>query len=144
MAKLSKTETAKCINVSRATLYRYIREGRITVDPDGTIDTAELLRAGFHLHSSDVSSDVSMTHNETDIEAEKIRLTERLFATERERDRLVQQLQDATQEKARLLDLLTSQQRLLEAGQKPSLSAGWQSWWARLWRRGQPKSAGIQ
>jgi hypothetical protein len=125
MAKLSKIETAKCINVSRATLYRYIREGRITVDPDGTIDTAELLRAGFHLHTNGVS----MTHAETDTEAENIRLTERLMAAERERDRLVQQLHDATQEKARLLDLLTSQQRLLEAGQKKSL-------WAKLWRRG--------
>jgi hypothetical protein len=124
VAKLSKIETAKCINVSRATLYRYIREGRITVDPDGTIDTSELLRAGFHLHTDGVS----LTHDETDIEAENIRLTERLIATERERDRLVQQLQDASQEKAQLIDLLKSQQRLLEAGQKPS-------WWSRLWGR---------
>jgi hypothetical protein len=130
MAKLSKAGAARCIGVTRATLYRYINQGRISVDPEGNIDTAELLRAGFQLYTDGVSGDVSARHDETPAETvELARLTERLSAVERERDLLRQDLADAKQEKAKLLDLLTSQQRLLEAGQKPS-------WWARLWRRG--------
>jgi hypothetical protein len=83
MAKLSKAGAAKCIGVTRATLYRYIQQGRISVDPDGTIDTAELLRAGFELYTDGVSRDVSAIHNETpDETVERARLTERIHAIE--------------------------------------------------------------
>jgi AcrR family transcriptional regulator len=51
MAKLSKVDAAKAAGVSRQTLYTYIKDGRLSVDPDGLIDTAELLRAGFTLHT---------------------------------------------------------------------------------------------
>src|SRR5262245_32943472 len=50
MAKLSKVDAAKAAGVSRQTLYTYIKDGRISVDGDGLVDTAELLRAGFTLH----------------------------------------------------------------------------------------------
>ena len=50
MAKLSKVDAAKAAGVSRQTLYTYLKDGRISVDADGLIDTAELLRAGFALH----------------------------------------------------------------------------------------------
>ena len=130
MAKLSKAGAARCIGVTRATLYRYINQGRISVDPEGTIDTSELLRAGFELYTDGVSGDVSDIHDETVAETvELARLTERISAVERERDLLRQELMDAKQEKAQLIDLLKSQQRLLEVGQKTS-------WWAKWWRRG--------
>src|SRR5262245_56502402 len=51
MAKLSKVDAAKAAGVSRQTLYTYIKDGRLSVDADGLIDTAELLRAGFTLHT---------------------------------------------------------------------------------------------
>jgi hypothetical protein len=51
MAKLSKVDAAKAAGVSRQTLYTYIKDGRLSVDADGLIDTAELLRAGFALHT---------------------------------------------------------------------------------------------
>ena len=50
MAKLSKVDAAKATGVSRQTLYTYLKDGRISADADGLIDTAELLRAGFTLH----------------------------------------------------------------------------------------------
>ena len=50
MAKLSKVDAAKAAGVSRQTLYTYIKDHRLSVDADGLIDTAELLRAGFTLH----------------------------------------------------------------------------------------------
>jgi hypothetical protein len=51
MAKLSKVDAAKAAGVSRQTLYTYIKDGRLSVDADGLIDTAELLRAGFALRT---------------------------------------------------------------------------------------------
>jgi hypothetical protein len=55
MAKLSKVDAAKAAGVSRQTLYTYIRDGRVSVDADGLVDTAELLRAGFTLHTGQSS-----------------------------------------------------------------------------------------
>ncbi len=54
MALLNKTQAAKAINVSRQTLYQYIRQSRISANADGMIDTAELLRAGFELRQPDM------------------------------------------------------------------------------------------
>jgi len=51
MAKLSKVDAAKAAGVSRQTLYTYINDSRLSVDADGLIDTAELLRAGFTLRT---------------------------------------------------------------------------------------------
>jgi AcrR family transcriptional regulator len=51
MAKLSKVDAAKAAGVSRQTLYTYIKDSRLSVDADGLIDTAELLRAGFTLRT---------------------------------------------------------------------------------------------
>src|SRR5262245_4628042 len=51
MAKLSKVDAAKATGVSRQTLYTYLKDGRLSADADGLIDTAELLRAGFTLHT---------------------------------------------------------------------------------------------
>ena len=51
MAKLSKVDAAKAAGVSRQTLYTSLKDGRLSADADGLIDTAELLRAGFTLHT---------------------------------------------------------------------------------------------
>jgi hypothetical protein len=45
--KFSVDQAAQAIAVTRGTLQGYIRSGRINVNPDGTIDAAALLRAGF-------------------------------------------------------------------------------------------------
>jgi DNA-binding XRE family transcriptional regulator len=41
MAKLSKVDAAKAAGVSRQTLYTYLKDGRLSADADGLIDTAE-------------------------------------------------------------------------------------------------------
>ena len=63
MAKLSKLDAAKAAGVSRQTLYTYLKDGRLSADADGLIDTAELLRAGFTLHTGQSSGrpDLDMT-----------------------------------------------------------------------------------
>jgi excisionase family DNA binding protein len=45
MAKLTKAEAARQMGISRTTLYKLIHAGTLSVHPDGTIDTAELVRA---------------------------------------------------------------------------------------------------
>jgi len=44
MAKLTKTQAARQLNISRTTLYKLIDEGKLSATPDGLIDTAELVR----------------------------------------------------------------------------------------------------
>jgi hypothetical protein len=53
MARLYITDAAKVTGVSRVTLFRHIKAGKLTRHPDGTIDTAELQRAGFTLQPID-------------------------------------------------------------------------------------------
>jgi hypothetical protein len=45
MARLTKAEAARQMGISRTTLYKLIHAGTLSVHPDGTIDTAELVRA---------------------------------------------------------------------------------------------------
>jgi hypothetical protein len=55
MARLTITDAARVTGVSRMLLYRYIKAGKLSRTPDGMIDTAELLRAGLLLQTSDTS-----------------------------------------------------------------------------------------
>jgi hypothetical protein len=52
MAKLTISDAARVAGVARSTLYRAIKQGRLSVDSDGRIDTAELLRTGYTLQRS--------------------------------------------------------------------------------------------
>ena len=49
MAKLTISDAARVADVARSTLYRTIQTSRLRTDPDGHVDTAELLRAGYTL-----------------------------------------------------------------------------------------------
>lgn len=110
MAKLSPSDAAVTIGVSRQTIYRYIKQGKISRDPDGRIDTAELLRAGFNLQQVDV------TLEEQKLQGVTAHLDELVTELRHERNTLTRELEASREEKAQLLNLLTSQQRLLEAG----------------------------
>src|SRR6266446_849421 len=65
MAKLTISDAARVIGVSRMLLYRYIKVGKLSRTPDGLIDTAELLRVGLVLQTSDVTTPVTMLHDVT-------------------------------------------------------------------------------
>ena len=110
MAKLSPSNAAVTIGVSRQTIYRYIKQGKISRDPDGRIDTAELLRAGFNLQQVDV------TLEEQKLQGATAHLDELVTELRHERNTLTSELEASREEKVQLLNLLTSQQRLLEAG----------------------------
>src|SRR5215831_5227338 len=65
MALLTVTDAARVTGVSRMLLYRYIKAGKLSRTPGGLIDTAELLRAGLLLQTSDVTSPVTPLHDVT-------------------------------------------------------------------------------
>ena len=117
MPILNVTEAAKATNRSRATLYRHINKGDLSVrqQPDGTkgIDTSELMRV-FGPLQQDTSQTRKTAHHETD--PNTALLQSRIEALERENELLRRELADAKNEKGRLLGLL--EQRLLASAQK--------------------------
>jgi hypothetical protein len=50
--KLSPEDAARAIGVTPGTLRGYVRSGRVQANPDGTINTGELRRAGFIIQHS--------------------------------------------------------------------------------------------
>ena len=65
MATLTITDAARVTGVSRMLLYRYIKSGKLSRTPEGLLDTAELLRAGLLLQTSDVTTGVTPLHDVT-------------------------------------------------------------------------------
>ena len=52
MAKLTISDAARACRVARSTLQRAINAGRLSLDAEHLIDTAELMRAGYTLHAA--------------------------------------------------------------------------------------------
>jgi transcriptional antiterminator len=100
IARLSKSDTAKRLGVTRKTLYRHIAQGRIIVESDGMIDTTELLARGYTLNGDREGQGNKSIQVDTEPYE---RLIEVLTS---ERDRLRRDLDIATQEKAILLDMI--------------------------------------
>jgi hypothetical protein len=128
MARLTLTEASRITGAARSTLYRAISEGRLTREPDGTIDTVELLRAGFSLQneaSQETLRDDSSLHDATPPrqpeDAPAILYLERLVATlERELEAAKIREAKLLEREAELLGLLRAQQgaqqRVLQEG----------------------------
>ncbi len=64
MTTYALTQSARLTGASPSTLYRAIRDGHITRDSDGKIDTTELLRAGFTLQP-DTGDTSQVIHEDT-------------------------------------------------------------------------------
>lgn len=145
MAKLTVSDAARVTGASRMLLYRYIKTGKLSRTSDGFLDTAELLRAGLLLQSSDVTIPVTPLHDVTmarDIRVTPVTtpvtsgvtppvtsdVTGPLPAEIRTLERLVDVLQrelDAAREhETTLLQMLSQMQqqnqRLLEAATRPA------------------------
>ena len=114
MTILTMTQAAQKAGISRSTLYRAIRTGRISVVslPTGKrgIDTAELIRAFGPLQPKTVQREQSGTPSDIAV------LRERCASLQREVEWLRTDLADAKDERNRLLGLLET--RLLQPPQK--------------------------
>src|SRR5262249_19726970 len=125
MAKLTITDAARVTGVSRVTLHRYIKAGKLSRSADGTIDTAELLRIGLVLHPDTVLPPVSLQRDVTPPDTPPVTppdlatLQQLLTVLQRELDAahareaaareretlLLQMLQQVQQQNQRLLDM---------------------------------------
>jgi hypothetical protein len=125
MAQLSITDAARVTGVSRVTLHRYIKAGKLSRSADGTIDTAELLRIGLVLQSDTVLHPVSLQRNVTPQETSPVTspdpatLQQLITVLQRELDAahtreeaarerealLLQMVQQLQQQNQRLLDM---------------------------------------
>jgi hypothetical protein len=130
MARLTIAEAARVAGVARSTLYRAIRDGRLSRDPDGVIDTSELLRAGFTLQNATPHAtlyDDSALHDATRdmnaIPAPSLLHLERLIAT------LERELDAARAREAELLTLLKT------LSLPPARINPWQRFREWFWRR---------
>ena len=52
MAKLTVSEAARACNVARTTIHRAVKTGRLSLDAEYRVDTAELLRVGYQLDAT--------------------------------------------------------------------------------------------
>jgi hypothetical protein len=144
MAKLTISEAARVAGVARSTLHRAIQKGRMSLDPDGRLDTAELLRCGYTLQGvapqeRNISlqratpqapvaqrvlisaSDLALQalQRERDLLQQQLDATRDLLQSERaaalERERIAQERERATQEReAFLLQMLQAAQQRVD------------------------------
>src|SRR5215831_1840081 len=124
VAKLTITDAARVTGVSRVTLHRYIKAGKLSRSTYGTIDTAELLCIGLVLQPDTVLQSYSLQHDVTPSETPPVTapdlatlqqlitvLQRELSAAHvreeaaREREALLLQLQQVQQQNQRLLDM---------------------------------------
>ena len=114
MTILTMTQAARKAGISRSTLYRAIRTGRISVVslPTGRrgIDVAELIRVFGPLQSNTVQKKQGGTSSDVAV------LRERCTSLQQEVEWLRADLADAKNERNRLLGLLET--RLLQPSQK--------------------------
>jgi len=138
MARISVAEAVRQFDVSRSTILRRIKNGRLTRHPDGMLDTVDLMLF-FKFRSpdnntdtpSDISPDTSTdtVRHTPDIPTDAPHLQQVI-------DVLQQELDTARQEKERLMMLLAQEQqniqRLLTAG-TPAPRKGFRDkmrqWW---------------
>ena len=124
MAQLTISDAARVTGVSRVTLHRYIKAGKLSRTPDGLIDTAELLRIGLVLHPDTLQQPVTVQRPATPLATPTVTpdtpTLERLIEVlQRELDDARAREQAAREREAMLLQMLQQvqqqNQRLLEA-----------------------------
>src|SRR5262245_24241545 len=132
MARLTITDAARVTGVSRVTLHRYIKAGKLSRSADGTVDTAELLRIGLVLHPDTVLQPVNLQRDVTPHETPSVTspdsatLQQLITVLQRELDAAHTREEAAREREATLLQMLQQlqqqNQRLLDMPRTPPSS----------------------
>lgn len=93
MSRINISQASKKFNVSRNTLYKYIKSGKLTKDGEGLVDTVDLIR----LFSSHVTSQQQSTQSDATDEHEIVQYQHREQLLQKQVEQL--QLQVASLEK---------------------------------------------
>ncbi len=96
-------------NISRNTLYKHIKQGKITKDADGKLDTSDLVRLyGTHVNGQQESTivDTNISAQFEQLRQENQQLKQLLAVNEMLVNQLQQQIQDLKQDKENLFNQL--------------------------------------
>ena len=106
MAKLNITQASKNFGISRNTLYKKVRQGLLTQDSDGCLDTNDLIRVIGSQGKVNASSDTINTENvnsvNRELQHEIEQLKQLLAMKEILINQLQQQISDLRQDKEQL------------------------------------------
>lgn len=115
MARISINKASLDFNISRNTLYKHIKQGKITKDADGKLDTSDLVRLyGTHVNGQQESTtvDTNISAQIEQLKQENQQLKQLLAVNEMLVNQLQQQIHDLKQDKQHLFNQL--EQKLLE------------------------------
>ena len=126
MAIVSKSKAAKLAGVSRPTMYRYIKNGKVSVtkNKDGSegVDTSELMRVFGELKDDSVKSDTSASRNALPRVTVNIELLEyKIEQLEKQLKASEAREQDIKTQNAKLLGLVETQTLAIEHIKAPSI-----------------------
>ena len=115
MARISINKASLDFNISRNTLYKHIKQGKLTKDADGKLDTSDLIRSyGTHVNGQQESTtvDTNISAQIEQLKQENQQLKQLLAVNEMLVNQLQQQIHDLKQDKQHLFNQL--EQKLLE------------------------------
>ena len=115
MARVSINKASLDFNISRNTLYKHIKQGKLTKDADGKLDTSDLVRLyGTHVNGQQDSTtvDTNISTQFEQLKQENQQLKQLLAVNEMLVNQLQQQIHDLKQDKQHLFNQL--EQKLLE------------------------------
>lgn len=118
MARISINKASQDFHVSRNTLYKHIKQGKITKDAEGKLDTSDLIRLyGTHVSSQQESTTVNSLKSDDSVQLEQLKfdneqLRQHLAINETRINELKQQLEYMKQNELWLKQQLD--QKLLE------------------------------
>ena len=115
MARVSINKASLDFNISRNTLYKHIKQGKITKDGDGKLDTNDLIRLyGTHVNGQQESTtvDTNISIQFEQLKQENQQLKQLLAVNEMLVNQLQQQIHDLKTDKQHLFNQL--EQKLLE------------------------------
>ena len=109
MARVSINKASLDFNISRNTLYKHIKQGKITKDADGKLDTSDLIRLyGTHVNGQQDSTtvDTNISTQFEQLKQENQQLKQLLAVNEMLVNQLQQQILDLKQDKENLFNQL--------------------------------------
>lgn len=116
MSRISINKASIDFGISRNTLYKHIKQGKLTKDSDGKLDTSDLVRLyGSHVANEQISTSVNNGFSQTNeqLKQENEQLKQLLAINEMLVNQLKIQIEDLKKDKEILFNQLN--QKLLES-----------------------------
>lgn len=112
MARISINKASQDFHISRNTLYKHIKQGKISKDADGKLDTSDLIRLyGTHVSSQQESTPINSSQSSDivlidQLKSENEQLKQHIAVNEMRINELKQQLEYVKQNEAWLKEQL--------------------------------------